>query len=364
MVEAFTYTALPSRVSFGRGALAGLRSEVDRLGGARALVLTTPEQAAEGDRLKELLGSIYVGSFAQAAMHTPTDVTDLALSVFAELNADCVVAIGGGSTIGLSKALAHRTGVNQVVIPTTYAGSEMTPILGETAAGRKTTIRSVDVLPETVIYDVDLTTSLPSALTAASGLNAMAHAVEALYAQDRSPVVSLMAEEGLRALAAALPILMKESTNMAARSDALYGAWLCGCCLGAVGMSLHHKLCHTLGGSFALPHAETHAVVLPHVVAYNAPAAPAAMSAIARALGTAEPADGLFDLARGLNIPCSLADLGMPADGVELAARLAVNNPYWNPRPIVIEGVTHILSAAHSGARPSPFVAAQMRCGE
>jgi alcohol dehydrogenase class IV len=182
--------------------------------------------------------------------------------------------VGGGSTTGLGKAIALATGLDQIVVPTTYAGSEMTPILGQTERGVKTTQRSPAILPEVVIYDVDLTLTLPPALTATSGLNAIAHAVEALYAQDRNPIVSLMAEEGIAALARSLPVLVDAASDLAARSDALYGAWLCGACLGAVGMALHHKLCHTLGGSFDLPHAETHAVVLPHAVAYNSAAAP------------------------------------------------------------------------------------------
>ena len=176
------------------------------------------------------------------------------------------------------------------MIPTTYAGSEMTPILGETEAGAKKTQTTSKVLPEAVIYDVELTLSLPPRLSAASGMNAMAHAVEALYARDGNPVVSLMAEEGLRALAASLPTIVRDPSDVAAREGAQYGAWLCGMCLGAVGMALHHKLCHVLGGTFDLPHAETHAIVLPHAAAYNSAAAPEAMTRVARALGVAEAA--------------------------------------------------------------------------
>ena len=218
-------------------------------------------------------------------MHTPVEVTELALAAMKDCDADCIVSLGGGSTTGLGKALALRTGVNQLCIPTTYAGSEMTPILGETKDGLKTTVRTNDVLPETVIYDVDLTLSLPPALAATSGINAIAHAVEALYARDTNPVISLMAEEGIRALARALPAIVAKPDDREARSDALYGAWLCGVCLGTVGMALHHKLCHTLGGTFDLPHAETHTIVLPHALAYNAPAVPEAAARIARAIG-------------------------------------------------------------------------------
>src|SRR6266705_2999338 len=217
-------------------------------------------------------------------MHTPVDVTKHALLRVRELDANGVVAIGGGSTTGLGKAIAWRTGLPQVVVPTSYAGSEMTPILGETQDGLKTTQSSPKVLPETVIYDVDLTMTMPPSLSATSGLNAIAHAVEALYARDRNPIISLMAQEGIKNLARALPKIKDNADDIEARTEALYGAWLCGSCLGAVGMALHHKLCHTLGGTFNLPHAETHTVVLPHATAYNAEAAPEAMVRIARAL--------------------------------------------------------------------------------
>ena len=182
------------------------------------------------------------------------------MAVVARERVDGLVAVGGGSTIGLAKAIALRTGLPQVAIPTTYAGSEMTDILGETEGGAKTTRRSEAVRPEAVIYDVELTRSLPPGLSATSGLNAIAHAAEALYARDGNPVIALMAEEGVRALAAALPAIVADPGDMAARGDALYGAWLCGLCLGAASMALHHKLAHVLGGSFDLPHAETHAV--------------------------------------------------------------------------------------------------------
>jgi alcohol dehydrogenase class IV len=285
-------------------------------------------------------------------MHTPVEVTARAVERVRALGADCTVAVGGGSTTGLGKAIALATGLDQIVVPTTYAGSEMTPILGQTERGVKTTQRSPAILPEIVIYDVDLTLTLPPALTATSGLNAIAHAVEALYAQDRNPIVSLMAEEGIAALARSLPVLTDAASDLAARSDALYGAWLCGACLGVVGMALHHKLCHTLGGSFDLPHAETHAVVLPHAVAYNSAAAPAAMSRIARALGSGDAARGLYDLAGRLGAPRALRELGMSEEGIERAADLAVQNPYWNPRPVERDAVRDLLARAWSGAPP------------
>jgi alcohol dehydrogenase class IV len=242
--------------------------------------------------------------------------------------------------------------VPQIVLPTTYAGSEATPILGETQGGLKTTQRTLKVLPEVIIYDVDLTMSLPPRLSATSGMNAIAHSVEALYAQDGNPIVSSFAEQSIAALGYALPLIMVDPSNAAARSDALFGAWLAGVCLGSVGMSLHHKLCHVLGGTFDLPHAETHAVLLPHAVAYNTRAAPDAMERVARALGCADAAAGLFDFGRSIGVPQSLRELGMPEAGITRAADLAVANPYWNPRPLERDAIFALLRRAWDGDRP------------
>ena len=352
MIGTFTFENLPCRVVFGSGTLGAAKAELERLGGTRALVLTTPQQDAQGKKLGDALGSLYAGRFAGATMHTPIEVTEKALAAMKACQADCVVSLGGGSTTGLGKALALRTGVNQLCIPTTYAGSEMTPILGETKDGLKTTVRDVAVLPETVIYDVDLTLTLPVALAATSGINAIAHAVEALYARDTNPVTSLMAEEGIRALARALPAIAARSDDREARTEALYGAWLCGVCLGTVGMALHHKLCHTLGGTFDLPHAETHTIVLPHALAYNAPVVPDAMKRISRAIGVGDAAQGLYDLARRLGAKVSLRDIGMPESGIAKAADLAVTNAYWNPRPLERNAIRDLIARAWAGEPP------------
>jgi alcohol dehydrogenase class IV len=228
----------------------------------------------------------------------------------------------------------------------------MTPIYGITEGGLKKTGRDPRVLPRTVIYDPELTRTLPLALTVTSGLNAIAHAAEGLYAHDGNPIVALMAEEGIRAMAAALPRLARDAADLDARSDALYGAWLCGSVLGAVAMGLHHKLCHTLGGTFNLPHAEVHTVILPHALAYNASGAPDAMRAIARALGAGSAAAGVFDLARSHGAPTALRDIGMPADGLDRAADLAVTTPYPNPRPLERAAIRGLLERAFLGVRP------------
>jgi len=265
---------------------------------------------------------------------------------------DCTVAIGGGSTIGLGKAIALRTGLPQLAIPTTYAGSEMTDILGQTEDGAKTTLRDTSVQPETVIYDVDLTMSLPRGLTGTSGVNAIAHAVEALYAVDRNPVISALAEEGIRALGRALPALMAAPEDGAARSDALHGAWLCGIALGGAAMALHHKLCHTLGGAFGLPHAETHTLILPHAAAYNAGAASAEMARVAAALGADDGPSALYDLTCAIEAPRSLRELGMPEEGIDRAADLASRSPYPNPAPIERDAIHALIARAWAGEPP------------
>jgi maleylacetate reductase len=354
MIANFTYTGLPARVVFGSGTIASVPDELRALACKKALVLSTPEQRDAARDLAVRLGDLCVGTFTQAAMHTPVDVTERAMNIVRDTGTDCTVALGGGSTTGLGKAIALRTDLPQVVVPTTYAGSEATPIIGETQDGRKITQRTTKVLPEVIVYDIDLTLTLPPALSATSGMNAIAHAIEALYTQDANPIVSLMAERGIASLAQALPPIMKNPSDRAARADALFGAWLCGVCLGAVGMALHHKLCHTLGGSFNLPHAETHTVVLPHSIAYNAQAVPDAMARAARALGAANAPQGLFDLAKSLGAPTSLREIGMSESSLDRAAELATTLPYWNPRPLERAAIRALLDDAYYGRRPKP----------
>lgn len=348
----FTYESHAGQVTFGRGAATRLGTVMEGQGVHRALLLSTPHQADQARDVTRGIGERVVGTFAEAAMHTPVEITTRADAVLHACGADCVIAFGGGSTIGLGKALAVRTGVRHIAMPTTYAGSEMTPILGETQDGRKTTRRAPAILPNAVIYDVDLTLSLPAATSGTSGLNAIAHAVEGLYARDTNPVMQLIAQEGIRALAAALPRVVTNGADIAAREQALYGAWLCGMVLGSVGMALHHKLCHTLGGDFDLPHAETHAIVLPHALAYNAAAVPEAMAMLRVSLGDDDPVRALYDLARNVGAPHALRDLDMPQEGIATAAAHAVENAYWNPRPIEHDAIHGLIGRAWAGDTP------------
>ena len=359
-VAPFVYTGHAGRVVFGAGSLGHLEREITLLGAKRALVLSTPEQAAQADDLAKRLGARCAGVFARAVMHVPVETAREARDEAARVGADCAVAIGGGSTTGLGKAIALESALPILAIPTTYAGSEMTAIYGITEGGQKKTGRDARVLPKTVIYDPELTLGLPTAMSATSGMNAIAHAVEALYAVDANPVISMMSEQGIRALAQGLPLVMQNPHDMEARTLCLYGAWLCGIALNGTSMALHHKLCHTLGGTFNLPHAETHTVVLPHATAYNAKAAPAAMARVARALGLvagrpdgADAARALYDLEVTLGTPRALKDLGMPESELDKAADLAAVNPYANPVPIERAAIRQLLDNAFHGRAPA-----------
>ncbi|MBN3864896.1 maleylacetate reductase [Pseudomonas frederiksbergensis] len=355
-MKSFTYQGNPSRVVFGTGALEKLAEEIERLGAERALILTTPEQRDLGEEIAELIGQRSAGVYAEAVMHVPLEVAQAARAEAAKHGADCCVAVGGGSTIGLGKAIALDSGLPIVAVPTTYAGSEMTPIWGLTENRLKKTGRDSRVLPKTVIYDPRLTHTLPAEISACSGMNAMAHAVEALYAQDANPVISLMAEESIRALANALPAVVANPHDASAREEALYGAWLAGICLGAVGMAIHHKLCHTLGGTFNLPHAQAHAIMLPHSAHYNRDAAASQLRRAARALGGVEAEEVgplIYELNRKLGILLALEAVGFPVEGPAETARIACESPYYNPRPFERAAIEQMLQRARLGMAPA-----------
>ena len=348
----FVYNGQASRVVFGAGSLQHLGREIDALGARKALVLSTPEQRASAEMIADLLGARAAGVFDRAVMHVPIETAREAREIARQLGADCAVAIGGGSTTGLGKAIALDSGLPILAIPTTYAGSEMTPIYGITESGWKKTGRDARVLPRTVIYDPALTLSLPVGMSVSSAINAIAHAAEGLYALDSNPIMDLMAKEGIAAMGRALPAIKNGATDMQARSDALYGAWLCGTVLGNVGMALHHKLCHTLGGSFNLPHAETHTIVLSHALAYNAAAAPHAMQAIAAALRGSSAAQAVFDLAKNNGAAVALRDIGMKETDLDKACDIAMQNQYPNPRPLERMAIRQLLQDAFEGVRP------------
>lgn len=358
----FEYAAHPARVLFGSGTASRVADEVRRLGGTRVLLLAGHSVSAAAEHLCSALGPLLAARFDGAAMHTPVEVTEKALVVLREAQADCLVALGGGSTTGLSKALALRTDLPQIIVPTTYAGSEVTPVLGETSDGRKVTTSSAAVLPETVIYDVELSRGLPLGMTVTSAVNALAHAVEALYSPQANPIIDGLALDAIARTARALPLVSRGDAGSASgaapgrsdpRADLLRAAWFAGMCLGGAGMGLHHKLCHVLGGSFGLPHAETHTVILPHAMAYNAPAAPQAMRRIAEALGAEDAPSGMFDLIASAGGPTSLRALGLAESDLPHAAQLAAAQSYPNPRELTVAGIESLLRDAWHGRRPA-----------
>lgn len=355
-IAPFVHDAPAMRVVSGSGSIQRVTDETDRLELGRVVVVCTPEQDALGQQMAAHLGSRSGGVMAQARMHVPADTVAGAIDQSERWGADGYLAAGGGSAIGLAKALALHTGLPIIALPTTYAGSEMTPVWGITDAGVKKTGRDPKVLPRSVIYDPDLTVSLPASLSVTSGFNAMAHAVEALYAPDTTPLVALMAEAGVRAFAHALPAVTADTADVAARTVAQYGSWMCGACLGMTTMSLHHKLCHALGGLFDLPHSETHTVVLPHALAYNEASVPETVTVLSRALGmdgAAAPSRRLWELAGELGAARSLRELGLAETDLHAAAQMVTRLPYANPRPVDQDAALTILHAAWLGESPS-----------
>lgn len=353
----FVHDVPATRVVFGNGRIAEVPTEVERLGGRRVMLVSGGPEAQYADRIAEELGDVLVSRFTDVVMHVPTDIAARAVAQAREAEVDLLIALGGGSSTGMAKAVALETGLPILAVPTTYAGSEMTSIWGLTEHSRKTTGRDLKVLPKTVVYDPELTVSLPVDISAASGMNALAHLVEALYAPGISPISFMQAEEGVRALASALPRVVADPADLDARGDALYGAWLAGWALGTTGMGVHHKVCHTLGGMYNLPHAPMHSAVLTYATAFNEADAPDAMAAISRALQAAgqrpaSAASGIWDLANAIGAPTDLVSVGFDPANIDAAAEVIVAGKPVNPRVVDLAGVRGLLAAASAGERP------------
>lgn len=355
-MQQFELKMLPWNLVFGAGCIESLPEYLADFGFARAVVLATPEQRTDAEQIAARIGARAAGIFAEARMHVPIETAEAARAYASEVKADCSISIGGGSTTGLGKALALAPGLPQIAIPTTYAGSEMTNIWGMTQDGRKQTGRDLKVLPVLTLYDAKVTINLPTAMSGVSAMNAMAQAVINAKDPRTSPVIRIMALEAISALASGLPGVMANPQDLAAREQLLYGASLAGAALGAGVTSLHHRLCHTLGGSFNTPHAETHTILLPYSVAYAAPAVPAQMEKIAAALGVDNAAAGLHDLGHKHGLPSSLEAIGIKAADLPRIAELATETAVENPRPVTTAGVLKLLQAAHSGAAPTEDV--------
>lgn len=356
-VGPFVYDALPGRVVFSPGASREkLAGEVDRLGAEKVLLIATVGERPLAEELAAPLGERVAGVFTGVRPHVPIGVAEEARRMAREVGARVLLSVGGGSTTGTAKAVALESKLPIVAVPTTYAGSEMTPIWGMTGAGRKTTGRSLAVLPKSVVYDPELTYSLPASITGPSAINAVAHCVEAFYAPGANPITSLIAEEGIRAIAGGVPVAVEAPADPEGRSLTLYGAYLAGTALAAAGTGLHHKICHVLGGAYDLPHADMHTVVLPHTFAFNEPAVPGIAGRIARALGSSGPAaSGLYGLNERIGAPNALGDVGMREEDLDEAVALCLEAaPVDNPRPVDEAGMRTILEGTFYGTRPAP----------
>ena len=348
----YSFRGLPWNIVFGLGALDRLPEELEKLGLNRAMVLTTPNQHGKGEALLQLLGKQGAGLFDQARMHVPKETLESAREKAIELSADCTVSLGGGSTTGLGKALVMHQSLPNIAIPTTFAGSEMTNIWAVTQAGRKVTARNDAVVPTLTIYDPQLTRSMPAKLAVVSGLNAMAQAVVNVATDKPNPIVAALALDGVRALVKALPVMVTNPDDMEAQAQALYGASLAGAALGTGTTSLHHKLCHTFGGTFNTPHAETHAILLAHSVAYNAIAAAEGTARIAEVMGVKDAAMGIFELAQKLGAPVALSEIGVLESDLDKAAEVTTENAFDNPEPVNRDRVRALLQRAWEGLPP------------
>ncbi len=348
-MDPFVHQQRAVRVVFRPGALADVADEVDLLNAKRVLLIGSPRHA---NAVADLLAGRVVGTETRPVMHVPIEQADTARVRADELGVDACVAVGGGSAVGLAKAVALHRRIPILAIPTTLSGSEMTRVWGLTVDGVKQTGKDPVVAPKTVLYDPDLLASLPTDLAVPSAVNALAHAVEALWAPDRTPVTDLLAAEAARALSSYLRQVVQSGRGDF--STALYGAWLAGSCLDVTTMSVHHKICHTLGGTFALPHAPTHTVVLPHAIAFNAADAPAAIATLSSALDLPDPAVGLQKLIGAAGGPTSLKELGLGPDDVDRATELCLASPYANPHPVTAHGIRNLLERALHGAAPLP----------
>jgi maleylacetate reductase len=356
-MKPFTYDALPGRIIFGPGTRSSVIAEVEALGLRRVMVIADANAKHVADALVDELGVMVASRWHEVAQHVPTELAEAARTAARDAQIDGIVCVGGGSTTGLAKAIALELDAPIVAVPTTYAGSEVTPIFGLTGE-HKQTGRALRVLPRVVVYDPELTLDVPMSITGPSALNAIAHSVEALYGPSTNPVTTLMAGESIRAIASALVVLAREPRDLEARTQLLYGAYLAGAAFAVVGIALHHKVCHVLGGTFGLVHGEVNAVMLPHVVAFNAPGAPDAIARVAAALDVDDAACGLFDLAASVGAPTSLAQLGMPEDALGRAAERTVAETTFNPVRVEVPGVLALLDDAWHGRRPSSVVSA------
>ncbi len=351
-MEPFIYDALPGRVVFGDGAFERLPDELDRLGARRILLIADRSGRTWAQKLVAWIGDRIVGQIGDVRPHVPVEDAENARRLARSTRANAIVTIGGGSATGLGKAVALDVPIPILAVPTTYAGSEMTPIWGLTSGARKETGRDAVVQPRTVVYDPILTLSLPPSISGPSGMNALAHCAEALYAEGANPITSLMAEQGIRVLARGLLVIVADPSDLAGRGDVLGGAYLAGAAFAAAGSGIHHKICHILGGAYDLPHAEMHSVVLPYALAHVLPSQPAAIGRMAAALGRSDVPGAVFDLGRAIGAPAGLGEIGMQIESLDEAAGLIAAATAGTQLEISPRDVMALLDHAFAGRRP------------
>ncbi|MHA3704218.1 maleylacetate reductase [Jatrophihabitans sp. YIM 134969] len=344
----FVHETLAQRVRFGSGGAAdAVSAELDALGSTRPMVVGTRGAAGL------VTGRPDAVFQTEVTQHVPVALAEATRARASAEGVDALVAVGGGSAIGLAKAVALTHRLPIVAVPTTYAGSEATSVWGLTEDGVKRTGTDPAVLPVAVVYDATLTTSLPVPLSVVSGLNAVAHVVDGRWAPHADPINRALGLEALRALRAGLSAVVADPTGLAGRELCQYGCHLAGVAFTSAGSGLHHKICHALGGTFGLPHAETHAVVIRHVLAFNAPAAPDQAAALAGALGVPDAVTGLGAWCDDLGAPRSLAELGFTEAAIPRAVELILPAvPDSNPRPVDAAALTQLLHDAWSGGHP------------
>ena len=348
------YNATPPRILFGSGSVSQIDAEVQRLGAHRALIISTPGRSRLADSIAPMLGKNFAGVLSEAISQVPIELAIRGRKQVAELGADCLIAVGGGASIGLAKGVALELGIPVIAIPTTYSGSEMTGFCGITIHGIKRMHTSLNMLARTVIYDPELTLELPCEVSAASAMNALAHCIDAAVVNTCSPIIAQAAYEGARVIMNSIGRVAKYPADIEARTEALYGAYLSGAALTG-GFALQHGLAHVLGGSFNVSHGLSHALVLPHVTAFHAQHFPHMMEPVAHAMGVPVSQLGIavFELLVQTGLPTGLSQVGFIRADLDRAADITIETDNGQtPIRLTRAMVRNLLEATYLGVRP------------
>ena len=348
------FNAIPPRVVFGNGTFSRVGEEVKRFGAKKALVVCTPGRKKMAEKAAEYIGENCIGILPEAVSQVPIELAEMGREKTRQLGADCLVAVGGGASVGLAKGIAYEVKLPIIDIATTYSGSEVTGFCGMTINGVKRMHQSLNMLASTLIYDPELTLSLPVKVGAASAMNALAHCVDAVYVSTVNPVVAIAAAEGAKWVSVGGPEVVRKPDDLDARAKMLYGAYLSGIALTG-GFALQHGLAHVLGGTFHVEHGLAHSAVLPYVAAYNAKFAPEALKPVAAAMGSdvAGLGGAIYDLRAEMGLPASLQEIGFAEKDLATLVKITVDTDNgYNPAPVTEESVSAIVEQMWSGVRP------------